>query len=387
MDAPSDPPPAQRPAGQDREPRAPESAQPGADIAPPASGADPGPAASPALARRLAQVRHGTGRVLLLLERHPWLLPAGSFAAGVLSFFLVRRGEAMAQLIACVALLGWPWLLLQRVLRGWLLQRFPSRWTPLALQMITQSLQQEVLFFTLPFLAGATQPDPGQWLFTALAALAALVSVIDPVYERRIAGRAALALLFHAYCSFLCALVVLPIALKVPIENALPLALALTGVWLLLGLPAAWRDLASPRQRAIGFAVLLLAPLALWLLRAHIPAAGLSVTEALVTQSIENRQPGAPLQSIGADALREHGAVAFVAIRAPMGLEQTVYFQWSLNGQPLDRIAADIHGGSQTGWRTFSRKRNFPADPRGDWRVDLLTPDGQLIERLRFEVR
>ena len=45
-----------------------------------------------------------------------------------------------------------------------------------------------------------------------------------------------------------------------------------------------------------------------------------------------------------------------------------------------------VYGGGKTGWRTWSRKRNFPEDPRGDWRVDLETPDGQLIERLEFRV-
>ncbi len=326
------------------------------------------------------------GRVLGLLDRLPWLLPLGSFLAGVLSFVLVSRGAGMARPIAFVALLSWPWLLVQRALRGALVRRFPSRWTPYALQMITQSLQQEVLFFALPFLFFATQPDWGQWLFTGLAGLAALISVVDPFYEKRIAQRPASNLLFHAYCSFLCTLVVLPLALKVQLENALPLALGLTGVGLLLGLPAAWSDLRNGQARRLGLIGLLLAPAALWLLRAHVPPAGLSVTEAIVTQSVEDRRPGAALRTISASALKARGAVAFVAIRAPMGLEQTVYFQWSQNGHKLDRIAAEITGGGKTGWRTYSRKRNFPEDPRGQWRVDLLTPDGQLIERLRFTV-
>jgi hypothetical protein len=325
-------------------------------------------------------------RLLALLDQHPWLLPLGSFLAGVLSFALIRRGEGMAQLIALTALLGWPWLLIQGRLRPRLLQRFPSRWTPYALQFVTQSIQQELLFFTLPFLIGATQRDFGQWAFTALAALAAMISVLDPVYEKRVAKHAAVSLLFHAYCSFICALVVLPIALKVQIENALPLALGVTAVWTVLGLPATWSHLRTPRARIIGIALLLLTPPSVWMLRAHVPPAGLSVTEALVTQDVDNRTPGAKLQTISAEALKTRGAIAFVAIRAPMGLKQTVYFQWSQNGQVIDRIAADIQGGSRSGWRTYSRKRNFPEEPSGTWHVDLLTPHGQLIERLEFTV-
>jgi hypothetical protein len=325
-------------------------------------------------------------RVLSLLDRYPWLLPLGSFVAGAASYFMVRRGEGLARTIAIIALLGWPWLLVQGWLHRSLLRRFNSRWTPYALQMVTQSIQQEVLFFALPFIIGATQPDWGQWLFTSLACIAALISTLDPIYEKRIAQRPALGLLFHAYCSFVCALVVLPIALKVQLENALPLALAITGLWLLLGLPRVWSDLSTPRARAFGLAGLLLVPFGLWLLRAHVPPAGLSVTDARISQSIQDLNAGDEVTTFTTTALRGSGAIAFVAIRAPMGLEQSVVFQWVQNGKLLDRIPAEIHGGGKSGWRTWSRKRNFPEDPRGEWRVDLQTPDGQLIQRLEFTV-
>ncbi len=329
-----------------------------------------------------AGLMHGLG----LLDRYPWVLPLASFVAGAASYFMVRRGEVLARSIAALALLGWPWLLVQSWIHDWLVRRFPSRWTPYALQMITQSLQQEILFFSLPFFIGAMQPDWGQWAFTALAAFAALVSAIDPVYEKRVAHRPAMGLLFHAYCSFVCALVVLPMALKVQLENALPLALAITGLWLVLGLPKVWADLATPRARWLGVTGLVFAPFMLWLLRAHVPPAGLSVTDARVSQSIEDLQPGPKVERLAAGALLSGGAIAFVAIRAPMGLEQSVMFEWSKDGAPLDRIAAEIHGGGKAGWRTYSRKRKFPEDPRGHWRVDLVTPDGQLIERLMFDV-
>lgn len=340
----------------------------------------------PSVPPRWPRLQRLLAAVLDLLDRHPWLLPLGSFVAGAASYFMVRRGEGLARSIAIVAVLGFPWLMVQGWLHQWLLRRFNSRWTPYALQMITQSLQQEVLFFALPFIIGATQRDWGQWLFTSLACFAALISTLDPVYEKRIARRPALGLLFHAYCSFVCALVVIPIAFKVQLENALPLALAITGAWLLLGLPRVWSDLATPRARMLGLTGLILAPFLLWLLRAHVPPAGLSVTEARISQSINNLDPGAAVTSFTPSALKGSGAVAFVAIRAPMGLEQTVVFQWVQNGQLLDRIPAEIHGGGKTGWRTWSRKRNFPEDPRGDWRVDLETPDGQLIQRLEFTV-
>jgi hypothetical protein len=72
-------------------------------------------------------------------------------------------------------------------------------------------------------------------------------------------------------------------------------------------------------------------------------------------------------------------------IRAPAGLTQQVIFEWH-HGGDVERISETIHGGSTSGWRAFSRKKIFPVDPVGAWIVDLLTPQGQLLKRLRFEI-
>jgi hypothetical protein len=45
-----------------------------------------------------------------------------------------------------------------------------------------------------------------------------------------------------------------------------------------------------------------------------------------------------------------------------------------------------VQGGRREGFRTFSRKTAFPADPIGRWTVDVMTESGQLIGRLRFRV-
>ncbi len=78
---------------------------------------------------------------------------------------------------------------------------------------------------------------------------------------------------------------------------------------------------------------------------------------------------------------------AFVAVRAPQGLSQAVIFEWVHNGLIVDRIPAQIDGGREAGFRTYSRKQHFGVAPQGKWRVDLRTPQGQLIARRSFEVR
>jgi len=319
-----------------------------------------------------------------LLQRWPWLVPAISFAAGWIGFALVQRGYELARLVALLAIVGWPWLLLEPLIRRSLLRRASGRISSMIVNFITQSLQQELLFFSLPLLIGAAQPQLGQVAFVALAAGAALLSTIDPLYERFVAARPATSLLFHAYCSWIAALTLLPIVLHLPLERALPLSLGLVGIWLILALPRLLASLKARRERMAWLLLLVLLPLIPWALRGQIPAAGLSVGEGRITQVLNGLEPGQGISRLRADDLAR-GVVAFVAIRAPMGVAQSIVFEWR-HGADSERIRSEIHGGSKTGWRTYSRKQKFPHDATGRWEVRVLTPQGQLLRRMVFDV-
>jgi hypothetical protein len=85
--------------------------------------------------------------------------------------------------------------------------------------------------------------------------------------------------------------------------------------------------------------------------------------------------------------LRERGLIARTAIYAPAGLRQPVEHVWRKNGVRVDLMRlTPVEGGRREGFRTFSRKTAFPADPVGRWSVDVMTASGQLIGRLRFRV-
>ena len=80
------------------------------------------------------------------------------------------------------------------------------------------------------------------------------------------------------------------------------------------------------------------------------------------------------------------GLYAWTTIRAPRGLRERVFHRWLHEGVEVDRIALDIIGGRAEGYRAWSHKRGFPADPRGRWRVQVITEGGQLIGEIGFEV-
>lgn len=322
-----------------------------------------------------------------LANRWPWVVPLASFASGWLGYALIQRGESMAQLIAILALTSWPWLLVAESLRNGRLGRWTGGRVPeVAVTFVTQMLQQEILFFSLAFLVAATRLDPGQVLFTGLVVAAALLSTLDRIYCRYVAAHPIISLAFHAYCSFLAALVVLPIAASVSLERALPVALVITGAAVVVNLRRVFREVPGTRGRIGLVMAVLLAPALAWQTRAWIPAAGLVVSEALISDRIENLVPGPDIRDWTAQDLFDRGVVAFVAIRAPMGLHQEVVFVWRHESEVLDQVNTAIEGGSQDGWRTYSRKRNVPEDPRGRWSVEVRTPQGQLVQRLRFVV-
>ncbi|MEF9672213.1 DUF2914 domain-containing protein [Pseudomonas sp. PCH446] len=96
--------------------------------------------------------------------------------------------------------------------------------------------------------------------------------------------------------------------------------------------------------------------------------------------------PGEGLDQVSTRQVRKDGLYAYTAINAPRGLDERIYHVWQFNGHEVDRIALDIHGGRKEGYRAWSHKQNFPADPTGDWQVRVLTEGGQMLGVLRFKV-
>jgi hypothetical protein len=191
-------------------------------------------------------------------------------------------------------------------------------------------------------------------------------------------------LAFHAYCSVIAAVVVLPMVVGLPLEQALPLSLLGVAIWLLLTAPMSLRSLRSKHLKALWLVSSAAVPLLFWILRSQVPAAGLVVTSAVVSHVINELQPG-PVISRLTQAELQQGMVAFAAIRAPSGMSQGVVFEWR-HGAESERIPAQIYGGRAAGWRTYSRKQVFPKDARGRWTIDVLTPQRQLLKRLSFVV-
>lgn len=318
-------------------------------------------------------------------SKYSWLIPVVGFCLGWASFVLVQRGEGLARLIALLALLGWVWILLEPIIMNRLLGDQPSRLKSDAGNFLTQSIQQEILFFSLPFLFAATQLESlGQIAFTLFILMAATISTIDPWYARVITRYRLTSLAFHALCCFVAALVILPIVLKLPTEKTLLVAMGFLVLWLLLAIPRLFTLVANSKQRVWFFIGLCTLPLIIWLSRSIIPAAGLEATNSVVTSGVVEHEPIDKIKIVDHTALA-NGIYAYVAIKAPNGLTQEIRFKW-YKGDYSETIVADITGGREQGYRTYTVKSNFPESSIGDWKVDVVTDQGQLLQRLEFSV-
>jgi hypothetical protein len=320
-------------------------------------------------------------RLLEWLHRYRYALAPLSFGAGLASFLLIERREWLAQWISALLIAGWLLILFEEAAARRL------RLSPGVLRFGIQAIQQETFFFTLPFFLHTTTWSTGQAAFTGAALAAALCSMWDPLYFGRIAKRPWLYFGFHALAVYVGALVVAPVLLHLTTTQTLALASASVAV---LAVPSLLNLI--DRGRALHWALLAGGAMALggvsWLARPWVPPATLWIQDGRITERVDEalRAPGPALATAPASQVHAQGLYAFTAIRAPRGLREHVHHRWLLDGVEVDRIPLELVGGRAGGYRAWSHKRGFPADPRGEWKVQVVTEGGQLIGELRFRV-
>lgn len=322
-----------------------------------------------------------------LARRRQWLVPLLSFSVGMASFLLLRRGETVARWLSVLLFLAWLLVPARQYLKSRLAHMLSAAQVDGAIKLILQGVHQESFFFALPFLAASTTWPGPTAAFTILIGLGALLSLLDPIYFNRIANRPWLWATYHSFALFTAMLV------------CLPMLFGLNTTWSLLGSAATAGIFAAPtllgfhdaRQYKTWlktFAVGLFCAALAWFGRYFVPPAPLQITEHAVSSEInvKTRQPRDRLTAIDAAKLHRQGLAAYTSIRAPLGLKDEMLHIWKQNGKVIDRIRLPIDGGRQNGYRTWSHKRAFPANPVGHWQVDVQTEHGQLLGRLEFDV-
>jgi len=335
----------------------------------------------------MAVLKNTIRRTFKLMERYPWIIPLFGFASGVASFFLVeRKQEQFAQIISILMIVSWVWLSLENLLQRGISHWFGIQVPPVLLRYVNQLVHQESLFFVIPFFFITTAWNSGQLVFTSLLIIAAFISIIDPLYYHWLAPRRWLYFSFHGITLFAALLTALPLIFHLPTSKSYLWAL---GVAAVLSSPGIARSFSESWWKRIPIMLLIIAGTfgAGLAVRHWIPPASIWLTQVAITDHIDNtnRLPNKKLKVVTNQQLHQ-GIYAYTAIHAPRGLRERIYHAWYQDGKEFDRIALDISGGNDEGYRSWSHKMNFPKDAAGNWRIQVETEARQVLGILRFKV-
>ncbi len=326
----------------------------------------------------------GPARALGWLRR--WGVSLASFVGGCLTLFVFRRGLPSVGLIIGYLLLLWLLVaVITQVRHGDL--SGPRRLLVTAADYTIQTLYHGLLLFALPaYYASATLTSPNV-VFVALLLLLALLATFDPWYQAVVHPRPWLGYVFLSVSTFAA------LAVALPLVGVPPHVSLLASAWVSVAAlgPAIRRGRRWPWRRSLGVSCALGigAALVVSQVRFLVPPAPLTIARAALAWSLSGLEPGELLGSrVSAADLRRFGGVfAYTAIYAPRSLTQAVTHVWRQDGRILDVVSlSPVQGGRREGFRTYSHKTTFPANPAGRWTVDVMTRSGQLIGRLRFTV-
>ncbi|MEM5550189.1 DUF5924 family protein [Pseudoalteromonas neustonica] len=326
-------------------------------------------------------------KFIMMMQKRPGLLAVFAFCSGVASYVLVERKESFSQIIAILLLVSWVWLIVDNWLRDKVEQRFGVAVSPNFMRFALQMVQQESLFFALPFFLAVTSWNHPQAIFTSLIILCAFISVVDPLYYKKLAKHSIFFTVFHNFALFVVILVTLPILLNLTTSQSLGVAL-ITAI--IFTLPSLGNLMPNARWWRFPLLVLLLCILSagLWQLRSWVPPAALRLTDITLSHQVdvEQRKPVGSIKQLDTHSLHELGLYSWTAVKAPRGLNEKVFHVWLLNNNVVDRIALNITGGREQGYRAWTHKVNFPANSVGKWQVQVVTESGQLIGLTKFTV-
>ena len=323
---------------------------------------------------------------LALAWARRWGVSAASLVSGLLTLFVFRRGLPHIRWIIGYLLLLWLLFAVLTQVRQALEMR-GKRLVVTAADYTIQSLYHGLLLFVLPAYYASATLTSGNALFLGALVSLTLLATFDPWYQAVVHPRPWLGLVFFVVSMFAALNVALPLVGVAP-HLALLLAawIAVIALTPELRRSRGWAWSVAFRTTAVT-GVLVAA--VVFLARFAIPPAPLALARATFARGVAGFEPVRPVDGVisAGDLRASGGLVAYTAVYAPAGLHQPISHVWQRDGRVMDVVTlSPVQGGRREGFRTFSRKTGFPADPVGRWSVDVMTTSGQLIGRLGVQV-
>ena len=297
----------------------------------------------------------------------------------------MSRSPGLSIWLAGLLMLSWLALLIEGFWNRFLASDLSKTVSRTTLLLSLQTLHQETLFFCIPFFLAATVWGSLHLGFLVLILVLALVSIIDPLYQRWIAHRRSSWIAMHAITVLLAMLICLPFIFKINASESLGLAILIAAT---ISLPSFWLSISIKGIRKAIFlsGLVFVMAGAMWLGKSAIPSPAILMDKGAVVHSL----PEKGITVIGKGFIEANeisrGLYTFTRIQAPGGLSQKISHDWYQEGKLIDSIPLSITGNGELGYRTWTHKQNFPENPTGNWRVDIRSEQGQLLGRVKFTV-
>ncbi len=341
------------------------------------------------LADRISRFRQGWDG---LRRRHPaaawltrWGVTAVSVSLGLLTLFCFRRGLEHFPWFVGYLLLLWVAGIVLVDARQTLAVRAP-RLVSLVVDYTVQSMLHGLFLFLLPVYYASTTLLSRNAAPLGLLVGATLLTTVDPWYRamrRRAPWIESVLIWLALFASLAVAFPLVRVQASWALVLSAVLSVAALAPTVRRRLGAGWREAAAVTALAAGAMGLLT-----WSARGGIPPVPLHLARATFARSVARLEPVLPVREISAAELVSWGSLtAFTAVTAPAGLRQPIFHVWRRNGVVVGTIPlSPIRGGPRAGFRTYSRKSELGQDPAGRWEVEVVTPSGQLVGRLRMTV-
>lgn len=105
----------------------------------------------------------------------------------------------------------------------------------------------------------------------------------------------------------------------------------------------------------------------------------LAVAQAVITTGVQDLQPADSLGSVPADVGTVYCWTRITGAEGDVQIEHV----WYHGDQEMARVPLRVAGSN---WRTFSSKRIVP-EWTGQWRVDVVGPNGNVLDSVGFSVQ
>lgn len=271
-------------------------------------------------------------------------------------------------------------------------ERRTLRLSFLGMTYVLKNLYQGMLFFVLPFYWKSSALDSINAWFVFVLGVLAILSTLDLVFDNLLMRYKVMAAVFYAVTLFACMNLVLPAFLpNIPTLVSLlaSTALSVFAFWLLhfplgtLREKSTWVTLGS---------IAVAAMVAMYFARIAMPPVPLYVTHAGVGLGpLGDGRLEVEVTRIHKSRLSDFYAVSDVVM--PGGEGDSFRHIWRHKTEAMrhqaDLEAAVVHKGSDQTVRVQSKlpiDRLAAMDPVGEWVVDIVTTDDQIVGRTRFMV-